>query len=26
VGGDGKAPVDLRAWGVGAIRLFTPPV
>ncbi len=25
VGGDGKAGVDLPAWGVGAIRLFTPP-
>jgi hypothetical protein len=25
VGGDGKAAIDLPAWGVGAIRLFTPP-
>jgi hypothetical protein len=25
VGGDGKAAVDLAAWGVGAVRLFTPP-
>lgn len=24
VGGDGRAPVDLAAWGVGAVRLFTP--
>jgi hypothetical protein len=26
VGGDGKAPVDLPAWGLGALRLFTPAV
>jgi hypothetical protein len=26
VTGDGKAPVDLPAWGVGAVRLFTPAV
>ena len=25
VAGDGKAAVDLPAWGVGAIRVFTPP-
>ena len=24
VGGDGKAAIDLSAWGVGAVRLFTP--
>ena len=24
IGGDGRAPVDLAAWGVGAVRLFTP--
>ncbi|HKC38718.1 MAG TPA: hypothetical protein VKC15_04180 [Gemmatimonadales bacterium] len=26
VGGDGKAAIDLPAWGVGAVRLFTPAV
>jgi hypothetical protein len=24
VGADGKATVDLAAWGIGAARLFTP--
>jgi len=25
VGGDGRTPVDLAAWGVAAVRLSTPP-
>jgi hypothetical protein len=24
VGADGRAPVDLAAWGIAAVRLFTP--